>query len=77
MISSGRSDLLLMDPCAVQNRYLVCGAHFSESSFTNANRNRLKCNAVPTQHLSPILTDSLINEYNLNLIKWKGDVYLS
>lgn len=72
-VNSGRSEFLLMDPCAVHSKYLVCDAHFEESSFTNHGRNRLKHNAIPQKNVTPIVSDSLKKEYYLNLTKWKGN----
>ncbi|KAK3918290.1 Ribonuclease 3 [Frankliniella fusca] len=75
VIACGTSQLLLLDPTAVRNKFFVCSVHFTDSSFTNANKNRLKHNVIPTQSIYPILSDILLEEYDLNLKKWKDSSF--
>ena len=69
----GSSHLLLMDPNSVYQKYFLCGDHFNDRSFTNMNKQRLKNDAIPTINISPFQSDALINEYDLNITKWKGN----
>lgn len=61
-----------MSPAVVYNKYFVCENHFDDMSFTNNMKNRLKHNAIPTKNIFPIMSEALINEYNINVATWTG-----
>lgn len=72
VLSSGLSQLLMMEPTAAYNKYYVCNDHFDDSCFRNNSNNRLKNDAIPTKNICPFVSDSLINEYSNNLRQWQG-----